>query len=100
MPQAVPDGWSRTDNALTRTVQRADFIDALAFVLEIGRVAEAADHHPDIDIRYRTLNLSLSTHSAGHTVTDKDYALAGQINAIPDDSIRTCAEDLRRRFKA
>ena len=83
---------------MTRTIKRADFVEALAFVLEIGRVAEAANHHPDIDIRYNTVHLSLSTHSAGHTVTAKDFALANEINDINEDVIRLSKDQLRHRF--
>lgn len=98
MPPSVPSGWIQADNALTRTIPRADFVEALALVLEIGKRAEAADHHPDIDIRYRTVKLSLSTHSAGHKVTDKDYALAQEINDLSEDAIRLTKEDISRRF--
>ncbi|MEI9997946.1 MAG: 4a-hydroxytetrahydrobiopterin dehydratase [Verrucomicrobiota bacterium] len=69
-------------------------------MLEIGRLAEAADHHPDIDIRYRIVHLRLSTHSAGHTVTAKDYALAQQINLVDEQAIRHTKEELTRRFHA
>ena len=69
-------------------------------MLEIGKLAEAANHHPDIDIRYRTVHLSLSTHSAGNTVTVKDFALAQEINDLSEDAIRLTKEDLRRRFEA
>ena len=100
MPQAVPVGWTQANDALTRTIARADFVEALALVLEIGKLAEAANHHPDIDIRYRTVHLSLSTHSAGHTVTDKDFALAQKINDLNEDAIRLTTDDLRRRFAA
>jgi len=100
MPQTVPQNWTLANDALTRTISRADFVEALALVLEIGKLAEAANHHPDIDIRYRTVNLSLSTHSAGSTVTDKDFALAQQINDLKEDAIRLTVEDLRRRFAA
>ena len=96
----IPAGWTRTGNALTRTIERADFVEALAVVQEIGRLAEAADHHPDIDIRYRTLNLNLSTHSAGSTVTAKDLALAQRINELSEDAIRLTKEELKRRFSA
>jgi len=99
MPQNVPPGWTQADNALTRTVSRADFVEALALVLEIGKRAEAANHHPDIDIRYRTVHLSLSTHSAGHTVTAKDFALAQEINDLSEEAIRHTRDDLSRRFK-
>jgi 4a-hydroxytetrahydrobiopterin dehydratase len=98
MPQAVPAGWTQADNALTRTISRATFVEALALVLEIGKLAEAANHHPDIDLRYRTVHLSLSTHDAGHTVTPKDFALAQRINDLNEDSIRLTRDDLQRRF--
>ncbi|HEV3272089.1 MAG TPA: 4a-hydroxytetrahydrobiopterin dehydratase [Candidatus Methylacidiphilales bacterium] len=100
MPQTVPAGWTQTGNALTRTFRRADFLDALALTLEIGKLAEAADHHPDIDIRYRTVHLSLSTHDAGHTVTAKDYSLAQKINDLSEDAIRLTKDELCHRFKA
>jgi len=100
MPQSVPPGWTQAGNALTRTIARADFVEALALVLEIGKLAEAANHHPDIDIRYRTVHLSLSTHDAGHTVTAKDYSLAQKINDLNEEAIRLTMDDLRRRFAA
>ena len=100
MPQTVPAGWTQAGNALTRTIARADFVEALALVLEIGKLAEAANHHPDIDIRYRTVHLSLSTHDAGHTVTAKDFALAQRINDLNEDAIRLSTDELRRRFAA
>jgi len=100
MPQSVPPGWTQADNTLTRTITRADFVDALALVLEIGKLAEAANHHPDIDIRYRTVRLSLSTHDAGHTVTAKDFTLAQKINDLNEEAIRLTGDELRRRFEA
>jgi 4a-hydroxytetrahydrobiopterin dehydratase len=100
MPQTVPHGWTQAGNALNRTIRRVDFVEALALVVEIGKLAEAANHHPDIDIRHRTVQLSLSTHSAGHTVTDKDFSLAQRINDLDEDSIRLTKDDLHRRFKA
>ena len=100
MLQAIPSGWTQTGNALTRVISRADFVEALALVLEIGKLAEAANHHPDIDIRYRTVHLSLSTHSAGNTVTANDFALAQRINDLSEEAIRLTRDELRRRFKA
>jgi len=100
MPQLVPDGWTQTESSLIRTLERADFVEALATVVEIGRLAELADHHPDIDIRYRTLHLSLSTHSAGNSVTAKDYELAQKINDLKEDDLRLRADELRHRFQA
>ena len=100
MPQSVPPGWTQADNTLTRTITRADFVEALALVLEIGKLAEEANHHPDIDIRYRTVHLSLSTHDAGHTVTTKDFLLAQKINDLNEEAIRLTGDELRRRFEA
>ena len=98
MAESVPSGWAQADNALTRSFVRADFVEALALVLEVGKLAEAANHHPDIDIRYRNVRLRLSTHSAGNTVTEKDFALARKINDLSDDAIRLTKEELRSRF--
>jgi len=75
--------WEREHEALVRSVCRADFAQALAAVNAIGALAEAADHHPDIDIRWNTVTLRLSTHSAGG-ITEKDLALAAQIDAEVD----------------
>jgi 4a-hydroxytetrahydrobiopterin dehydratase len=100
MAQTVPAGWSQADNALARSISRANFVEALALVLEIGKLAEAADHHPDIDIRYRTVHLKLSTHSANNTVTAKDFALAQQINDLNEETIRLTSDNLGERFKA
>jgi 4a-hydroxytetrahydrobiopterin dehydratase len=99
MPHPLPAGWTQKENALTRTIQRADFIEAMALVLEIARLAETANHHPDIDIRYRTVHLSLSTHDAGNQVTAKDYSLAQKINELSDDAVRLSAHELRSRLK-
>ena len=73
--------WTRQASELVRVVRRADFAQALAFVNAVGVLAEAADHHPDIDIRWNTVTLRLSTHSAGG-LTDKDLSLAAAIDAL------------------
>lgn len=100
MPSALPDGWTEKDNALVRTVQRTDFVEALAYVLAVGELAEAANHHPDIDIRYNKVHFSLSTHDAGHKVTAKDFALAQKINDLNENAVRLSRDDLRRQFQA
>jgi 4a-hydroxytetrahydrobiopterin dehydratase len=99
MAQALPTGWIQKENALTRTIQRADFIEALGLVMEIARLAEAANHHPDIDIRYRTVHLSLSTHDAGNQVTARDFSLAQKINDVSEEAIRLSANEVRSRLK-
>jgi 4a-hydroxytetrahydrobiopterin dehydratase len=71
---ALP-GWQIEAGELVRTFALADFRAALAFVNQVGELAEAAGHHPDIDIRYNRVRLSLVTHDAGG-LTEKDFALA------------------------
>ena len=100
MPSTAPHGWTQENNALTRTIQRTDFVEAMALVLEIARLAEAVNHHPDIDIRYRTVHLSLSTHDAGNQVTAKDFALAQKINDLNEEALRLSRDELRRRWKS
>jgi 4a-hydroxytetrahydrobiopterin dehydratase len=73
-------GWSRDGNAIRTSYERASFPDAIAFVVRIGYLAEAADHHPDLDVRWRTVHVILSTHDAGG-ITGKDFDLAQQIDA-------------------
>src|SRR5688500_3725712 len=73
-------GWSRRGDALTRTYQFRDFTAAMDFVNRVAEAAEAADHHPDIDIRYSKVTLTLSTHSAGG-ITQKDLDLARAVDA-------------------
>jgi len=100
MSQALPSGWTQTGDALTRTIQRVDFIEALALVLKTAQLAEAANHHPDIDIRYRTVHLSLSTHDAGHKITAKDFDLAQKINELDESDLLACSSELRNRLKS
>jgi len=82
---AVPllHGWERDGSSLRRTVELPSFPAALDAVVAVGAAAEEMQHHPDIDIRWRTLTFVLSTHSAGG-VTRLDLDLAERINAIVD----------------
>jgi 4a-hydroxytetrahydrobiopterin dehydratase len=73
-------GWEVSGEAITRTYELDDFEAALGFVNRVGELAEAANHHPDIDIRYNKVTLTLSTHSEGG-LTAKDFDLARQIDA-------------------
>lgn len=73
--------WSRDGDSLTQTIECPDFPAAIAFVVRVAEAAEAADHHPDIDIRWRKVTFTLSTHSDGG-ITGKDTALAHQINDL------------------
>jgi 4a-hydroxytetrahydrobiopterin dehydratase len=76
--------WSRSGDVLTTTVALHDFAAALAFVNTVGAAAEAANHHPDIDIRWNTVHLVLTTHSAGG-LTLLDLALAGAVDRLRPD---------------
>lgn len=83
MSLTPPNNRSISDNTLTRTFTLANFVDAVAFVNRIVPLAESANHHPDILIfAYKNVKISLSTHDAGNTVTQKDIDLAEQINGI------------------
>jgi 4a-hydroxytetrahydrobiopterin dehydratase len=78
-------GWERRDDAIEKVFELPSFPDAIAFVTRIGFLAEKADHHPDLDIRWRKVRVGLSTHSEGG-ITDKDFALAGEIEAVAGGS--------------
>jgi 4a-hydroxytetrahydrobiopterin dehydratase len=77
---ALP-GWEYTGREIRRVFELDGFPAAIAFVQRVAELAEAADHHPDIDIRFDTVLLALRTHSA-HGVTGKDFSLAEQIEAL------------------
>ncbi|MGO8947808.1 MAG: 4a-hydroxytetrahydrobiopterin dehydratase [Ktedonobacterales bacterium] len=75
------DGWSVEENALVKTLRFSTFPDGIAFVNRVADLAEDEGHHPDIDIRYSTVILRLSTHDEGG-ITAKDTALARRINVL------------------
>ena len=72
-------GWSRRGDAITKTFQFRKFLTGIDFVSAIAKAAEAANHHPDIDIRYTKITCTLSTHSAGG-ITQKDLDMARKID--------------------
>ncbi|MGB5112741.1 MAG: 4a-hydroxytetrahydrobiopterin dehydratase [Mycobacterium sp.] len=80
---ALPDlnGWERSDGALRRSVKFPGFLDGIEAVRRVAEVAEQKDHHPDIDIRWRTVSFALVTHSAGG-ITDKDLQMAKTIDQL------------------
>ena len=73
--------WSGDADGIRRTVQLPSFRDAVAAVVSIADAAEEMDHHPDVDLRWRTLHIAVVTHSAGG-VTDFDLQLARRIDAL------------------
>lgn len=76
----VPE-WTRAGDSIVRVVVADSFLAGIDLVGEVGRVAEQVDHHPDIDIRWRTITFTLSTHSAGG-LTVKDFDLARAVEEL------------------
>lgn len=74
------DGWTRDGDAIRKTYTLDSFAEAIAFVNRIAELAERADHHPDIDIRYDRVACTLSTHSEGG-LTERDFRLARQLDS-------------------
>ena len=74
-------GWDGDAGALRQSIEFPDFPSAIRAVVEVAAIAEQMDHHPDMDIRWRTITFAVSTHSAGG-VTQLDVELAHQISAI------------------
>jgi 4a-hydroxytetrahydrobiopterin dehydratase len=73
--------WERHGEQIVKTRRGRDFADSLAFVNAVAELAEAMDHHPDVDIRWNVVTLRLSTHSAGG-ITRLDLDLARRIDAL------------------
>jgi 4a-hydroxytetrahydrobiopterin dehydratase len=80
---ALPDlnGWEHEDGALRRSIKFPAFLDGIDAVRRVAERAEQKDHHPDIDIRWRTVTFVLVTHSEGG-ITDKDVGMAREIDGI------------------
>jgi len=74
-------GWTRDGSAIRKAFRFRSFPDAIAFVTRVGFDAEAADHHPDIHVSYRSATLAFSTHSEGG-LTTKDFEGARQADII------------------
>jgi 4a-hydroxytetrahydrobiopterin dehydratase len=72
-------GWKRSGNTLTKDFQFPSFRDAIIFVNRVASLADDLDHHPDIDIRYKTVSLALTTHST-NGLTEKDVKLAESVD--------------------
>ena len=77
---AMPD-WQKRDKTITRTFVFKDFPAAIKFVNAVAKLAEKAWHHPDIDIRWNKVTLTLTTHDAGG-LTKRDFSLAKKFNSI------------------
>ena len=78
----MTEGWQTYDGKLTRTFELPSFLGAVEFVTKVAEIAEAQDHHPDIDIRWRTVTLAVNTHSEGGAITTKDHELAEAVDDL------------------
>ncbi|HEY0904082.1 MAG TPA: 4a-hydroxytetrahydrobiopterin dehydratase [Marmoricola sp.] len=83
--------WTRDGDSISRSVEAPSFLDGIDLVGAVARAAEAADHHPDIDIRWRTVRFTLSTHSEGG-LTAKDFGLARAIDQAVNDVVAAAGE--------
>jgi 4a-hydroxytetrahydrobiopterin dehydratase len=77
--------WSIKEKALVRSVKAPSFMDGIKLVATVAQLAEAMDHHPDIDIRWTTITFRVSTHSAGG-ITEKDFELARHIDVAAESA--------------
>lgn len=75
--------WRRQGDLLVAEVKAKTFLEGIDYVTKVAQAAEEMDHHPDIDIRWRTVTFRLSTHSHGG-ITDLDTTLAERIDLIVD----------------
>ena len=80
----LPD-WRREGDEIVRDYELDSFLAVIAFVGRIATLAEAADHHPDLDIRYNRLRVALTTHDSGG-LTTRDLELATSIEAAVDSA--------------
>lgn len=74
--------WQEVNNKLVREFIFKDFTEAFAFMTKVAAIAEAMDHHPEWSNIYNKVTISLSTHDAGNTITDKDRTLAKEIDTL------------------
>jgi 4a-hydroxytetrahydrobiopterin dehydratase len=74
--------WKEENNQLKRSFQFNNFIEAFAFMTKVAFVAEKMNHHPNWSNSYNKVDVTLYTHDAGNTVTDKDRKLAGEMDKL------------------
>jgi 4a-hydroxytetrahydrobiopterin dehydratase len=74
-------GWKHEPGFITKTFEFEEFMDGIAFLNAVAKIAEEEEHHPDIRVRYTSVKLSLQTHSEGG-VTELDFRLAGRIESL------------------
>ena len=75
-------GWQIADGQLVLEVSAPDYLTAIDWVSAIGQAAEGMNHHPDIDIRWKNLKISVVTHDLGNKLSNLDVELAQKVNKI------------------
>ncbi len=75
------DGWERSGEAIAKTFERGDFVGSVRFVESLVEPAEEMSHHPDLEISWDKVTVTISTHSEGG-LTANDFELAGKIDAL------------------
>ncbi|URN17622.1 MULTISPECIES: 4a-hydroxytetrahydrobiopterin dehydratase [Streptomyces] len=75
-------GWSFADDRISRTYRLATHFAAAAMVVHVARVQDELDHHSDLTLGYDTVAVSVHTHAAGGTVTERDFELAARVDAV------------------
>ncbi len=78
----ISNSWEERDGALHRTFHFGAFADAMAFMMRCAFHAETLDHHPEWTNVYNRVDVKLTTHDAGNTVTEKDRELARRMDAV------------------
>ncbi|MHB8585505.1 MAG: 4a-hydroxytetrahydrobiopterin dehydratase [Thermoplasmatota archaeon] len=73
--------WAREGDSIGRTFTFRRFMESVAFVNDVARLAERYDHHPDIDIRYKQVTLRFTTWEEGG-ITERDFEMAGRIDRL------------------
>jgi 4a-hydroxytetrahydrobiopterin dehydratase len=76
------EGWLREGDAIRKTFERGDFVGSIRFVDSMVEPAEGMNHHPDLEISWDKVTVTITTHAAGG-LTSSDFELAGRIDALP-----------------
>ncbi len=76
------DGWRRDDERLVKQFGFDNYLAGLAFASSVGVIAEGLNHHPDMTIGWRRVEVSFTTHDAGNRLSAKDFAAAAGIDAL------------------
>jgi 4a-hydroxytetrahydrobiopterin dehydratase len=75
------EGWSRDGDSITKTFKRGDFVGSVKFVDSLVEPAEGMNHHPDLEISWNEVKVSITTHAQGG-LTENDFELAQKIDAL------------------